>query len=296
MNRIDFLENQSVNHFISWLKSKIDLPDSFHHRYLNRRNNRIWTCNSILDAYQNYVWSFRCTMPDGTEKAGNTYAESCSVLGQLKEILEEAINENNQVLTGRILRSILSWGGVLGSDQRGNLRKLNGIPNLVEYLNGARSILRIEEFDLSQNINLGSLHMSAGFTKIYSMLVENFVIYDGRVGAALGLLVRKFLEENNIPQIPDSLHFSWGAGKETSYVRGAINRRNPSTENYKFKPFSNRKNRHLFDNIKASWLISELANGTRFSSAVPIGPNDTSSRRMEAALFMIGYDVVGAEM
>ena len=34
--------------------------------------------------------------------------------------------------------------------------------------------------------------MNAGFVKIYSVLLDSCVIYDGRVGAALGLLVRQF--------------------------------------------------------------------------------------------------------
>ena len=41
--------------------------------------------------------------------------------------------------------------------------------------------------------------MNAGFVKIYSLLCDDCVIYDGRVGAALGLLTRQFCEATGSP-------------------------------------------------------------------------------------------------
>ena len=37
--------------------------------------------------------------------------------------------------------------------------------------------------------------MNSGFTKIYSLYIDDFIIYDSRVGAALGFLVRCYCEE-----------------------------------------------------------------------------------------------------
>ena len=46
--------------------------------------------------------------------------------------------------------------------------------------------------------------MNAGFEKIYSVLLDGCVIYDGRVGAALGLLARQFCEASELPEFRGS--------------------------------------------------------------------------------------------
>src|SRR5947209_5643062 len=56
--------------------------------------------------------------------------------------------------------------------------------------------------------------MNAGFVKTYSVLLDYCVIYDGRVGAALGLLVRQFCEETNRGVVASTLTFAFGAPKE----------------------------------------------------------------------------------
>ena len=41
--------------------------------------------------------------------------------------------------------------------------------------------------------------MNAGFVKIHNLLCDHFVIYDGRVGAALELFVRQFRDRTASP-------------------------------------------------------------------------------------------------
>ena len=56
--------------------------------------------------------------------------------------------------------------------------------------------------------------MNAGFVKIYSLLCDDCVIYDGRVGAALGLLTRQFCEVTGRMVVPAMLAFAFGTPKE----------------------------------------------------------------------------------
>ena len=73
--------------------------------------------------------------------------------------------------------------------------------------------------------------MNSGWSKVYSLILDGFPIYDGCVGAAMGYLVRKHCEDknNNLTTVPDLLHFQWD--KE----QGDNHNRNPSSGSLKFK-------------------------------------------------------------
>jgi hypothetical protein len=131
--------------------------------------------------------------------------------------------------------------------------------------------------------------MNSGFTKIYSLYIDDFIIYDGRVGAALGLLVRMFCEDSKFKAVPVELAFAWGKGKESIYQNSCENRRNPSKESYRFPELLNNSKRHIENNIRANWLLREIIDKTKskFSNL----DNSIQMRALEAALFMIGYDV-----
>ncbi len=121
------------------------------------------------------------------------------------------------------------------------------------------------------------------------MLIADFVIYDGRVGAALGLLVRKYCEDKMLGDIPDELAFVWSKGKESTYTSSHMNKRNPSRGKYKLPELLNNPKRHIENNIKANWLLKEIIQRTdsRFNRLDKV----IQLRALEATLFMIGYDV-----
>ncbi len=60
---------------------------------------------------------------------------------------------------------------------------------LCMYYKLAMKILDVLSPKLGDNY---SIIMNSGFTKIYSLLIDIYIIYDGRVGAALGLLARQY--------------------------------------------------------------------------------------------------------
>jgi hypothetical protein len=118
-------------------------------------------------------------------------------------------------------------------------------------------------------------------------------MYDGRVGVAMGLLGRLYSEELGLEKIPKEIEFSFGGGKVSGGKQLTGNRRSPSKGNYKLPEFAGNHYRHINDNIKASWLLKALADNTKSRFALlPQGAllNERLTA-IQAALFMIGYDV-----
>lgn len=130
--------------------------------------------------------------------------------------------------------------------------------------------------------------MNSGFTKIYSLFLDNFIIYDGRVGAALGLLVSSFCKENELSNIPQSLILAYGDARPTKLDTG-LNRRNPSLEIYQFPRLANNALRNTEYNLKANWLLKEIIEktDTKFKKL----DESIQLRAFKSSLFMIGYNV-----
>lgn len=176
--------------------------------------------------------------------------------------------------------SVLKWGGVTARNEY-LVEDLGD--SICDYFKSTREILNSND----SSIDCNKLIINSGFTKIYALTVNDFIIYDGRVGAALGLLVRKFCEENNIGKIPKELLFGYKRGREANY--SPINRRNPSEGKYVFPELSNNPKKHIDDNIRANWLLKSILENksSRFNKLDP----EIQLLALQSALFMVGYDV-----
>lgn len=100
---------------------------------------------------------------------------------------------------------MLDWGGV----KKSNYQKIIDMKNerCNYFIKVKENLERDESLEWYRNVDL---YMSSGFTKINSLIVRDFVIYDSRGGAALYYLVRKFCQESGLDMIPEELKFSWG--------------------------------------------------------------------------------------
>ncbi|OFC71462.1 hypothetical protein [Alteromonas confluentis] len=198
---------------------------------------------------------------------------------------------------------ILDWGGVLSRGRKGktNEDKLSEIENrfgLIDYLDQAKELLALEDastggsFKITDAQNNASvLLMNSGFTKIYLILIDNFVIYDGRVGAGLGLLVSQFKGQRPMTNI-DALMFAYGdAAKSSKCINNKV-RRNPSEGQTIFgnifqgQDQDKKSLKHIQNNLKASWLIDSIINDLPEGSNILAESNPV--RALEAALVMIG--------
>ncbi|MCL2588118.1 MAG: divalent-cation tolerance protein CutA [Oscillospiraceae bacterium] len=268
MRKEAYLSAPVVRDFIAWMEPILDTPHSFTHSYSMKKPKKNYAFDSLYTAYKKYDWR----SPAG---AFAIHADN----------LKKSLITSDEHACKNACYGILKWGGVL----RGNEAEISNHPDLCAYLlevkNRLGSDLPLDEYFFA------GLHMNSGFSKIYSAYIEDFIIYDGRVGASFGLLVRMFCTERGLSCVPDELNFAWAPGQEAKYVQRKSNRRNPSCDMYKFPALDNNKpEKHLENNIRANWLLSELVRTTKSKFANEPFP----MRALEQALFMIGYDVSNA--
>ncbi len=295
MTKKEYLHLQEVQEFSNWLLNiaKNKSGFSFRHNYEieskgKNTKRKPWSCDSLFDAYCNYSWNFSYTdLSRMIKTTGGSFSESEKTLLTFEKKLKESIKNNDNSSCYKTCVMILDWGGVLGSDKSGNKKRLNELkPILCDYLTEIKTIFNSSDVTLTRqyriliNDKTIPITMNAGFTKIYSLLCEKFIIYDGRVGAALGLLVRRFYEQNHPGKlIPASLAFYYGKAKNPN-----VNR-NPSKGNYIFKALSSSPAVHIRNNLKANWIIQNITH----ENCGNFNAQNNPSRCIEAALFMIGY-------
>ena len=287
MNKDDFLKTGSVKDFINWFETKMDKSNSLTHIYNMKKPVMRWECNSIYSAFENYCWTFKYSGPsNGKIVSGNTFGDSARSLSRLSYGLRKSIQDSDHEACKNQCFSILQWGGVLPKNDK---RIISMGDSICNYLKNVKDRLTC---DMSSNeYYYDGVVMNSGFTKIYSLCIDDFIIYDGRVGAALGFLVRKFCEDCALEKVPNELAFAWGKGKESTYKSSLINKRNPSKGNYVFPELMNNPKRHTENNIRANWLLREIVDTTdsKFNKL----EKTIQLRALEASLFMIGYKVTG---
>lgn len=287
MHKNDFLKSTYVRAFIDWIAKRLDMPNSFMHCYQMKKPNKSWECTSVYSAFENYCWPFTYTDPlSGTKIKGSSFSDSLESLSKLSEGLRKSITDSDNEACKNYCLAILEWGGVRANNDK-RIDRLE--ESVCSYLETA--IKRFGNDLSSEDYYDNGIIMNSGFTKIYSLCIDDFIIYDGRVGAALGLLVREFCKENGLDKVPFELSFAWGKGKEATYTNSKENKRNPGNEKYSFPELMNNPKRHTENNIRANWLLSEIVNNTDSSFSKLDKP--VRMRALESALFMIGYDVKG---
>ena len=176
---------------------------------------------------------------------------------------------------------VLRWGGVVARNRDTLIALGEGAPAV---LGAAVRQLDPRTADL-ERMNEVRL-MNAGFTKLYSLLIDDFPIYDGRVGAALGYLVRLHLDERGATSVPDTLRFPWGVAK--GYRRGSSTKnRNPSFNGLVFPALRADVRMHARANVMAAWFLGELSSTGCFGQL----PESQRVLALQSGLFMIGFEV-----
>lgn len=195
-------------------------------------------------------------------------------------------------------RQVLEWGLGKGAAYTKNLAWARQFGTMLpSVLHAGREALSCESpnlrvFDCFTEKNRP--RMNAGWTKYYALALDGHIIYDGRVGAALGFLVRRYLESlapvERPSTVPDELHFRWAAGK------GSKRRRNPSSGSYQFNALiagANGSEQWAELNVKANWILAQAAANASMhaDNKDQWWSGQDGLRKLEAALFMVGYDL-----
>ena len=249
--------------------------EPYHDKKGSLRQKVYLTLRSLSDAKRNYYWpSPAIADEDDFEDAGEEHAYDLANNDQILRQLSKAIKNpsNGDDAFEQAIR-ILDWG----KTYRGSIGWLlsqHKDGELISKIKEAVSILDADTWSATNGFCDGRLRMDSGLTKVFSLASEKSVIYDSRVAAGLGLLVRKYLKRANKTSVPLSLQF----------VRSSIKRRNPSVDDLKFplRPARNATPAHACSNLLANWLIEGIVGELN---------NDWGHRTVEASFFMIGYAV-----
>lgn len=272
-----------VAEFTQWLTVQLESETKFNHSYVDRRSGAKWTCTSLYTAFTAYNWNHpgnkRLSYNPGSSSASNDIA-----LNALRSDLIAAGIDDQKMLNATL--DIMAWGGVSARNAKWLSEHRVGLGRMVRDVAAA---INLEEPD-SPTLTAKALRFNSGMTKVYALLCPDFVIYDSRVAAALGLLVVRFCQEHKLSTVPAGLAFPWAAAKESA-TSVAPKRRNPSTGSLKFKGLRSGSH-HALWNIRASWVLSQavkaLASDNSFRSGQTI---EQSLRNVEKGLFAIGYDL-----
>lgn len=286
MKKNTYLQTPDVTNFVKWMSEHLD-GNTFAHQYTNRRSGCVWSCDSLFDAYEKYHWPHpgnqRLGNPSGTDFESS--AATLDALGRDFQIAMGSQGGADQVVTAAV--DVMTWGGV----RAGNVRWLhaNKTP-LLQILSSTRQALDAGNDD-HPLLTAKDLRFNAGMTKVYSLICDRFVIYDSRVAAALGLAVVKYCQAFELAEIPQELRFPWAPAKSAANDLNP-KQRNAGQSGLTFPRLASGPT-HAVWNLKASWLLSAVLEHaeTQISGFNQIENFHTRLRALEAALFMIGYDL-----
>lgn len=280
MNQYSYIAQPDVQLFTQWIASRIE-SDEFAHSWLNRRSKRLWSCKNLYNAFQHYKWSFNVHLPTGSTLRGEMFSDSTKALNVISSNLQNSVISNNDEDALEWCIAVMQWGGVF---------QKNGIW-LKDHKTGLAARLRHNTKIFSDaNTDNGALdgigRFNSGMSKIYSLLVDDFIIYDTRVAATLGWFVTRFCIHYGLSQVPHTLQFPYGIAKEGANTTSP-KQRNPSLGTLRF-PFLSSGLKHAKANLWASWLLQQVLKNSPNSK---FQSEPSPLRALEAALFMFGYDL-----
>ena len=253
MNISTYLATQNVAAFTDWATSfvtgKRKLVHSWHSPQLGR-----FSCQSLWGAYECYNWK------------GQGFEEMVGCLGEYGHVLRNTDDRNRFLSTAK---EVMKWGGINNEKRLSRLGE-QALPILRD---NARLLdpKRADTDDLK-----GFQYMGADYSKVYSLMIDGFPMYDSRVACALTSLIWLYCGEKHLVQIPEQLCL----GVPPSH--GTTIDRNP----FEFPDLRGAQhNKYADSNLKAAWLLGVLADRGEFASLSV----DRRVWALQSALFMIGY-------
>jgi len=279
MTKEAFLADCHVTALIPWFVARFDMPSPWAHTYVDRRTGHSWSCNSLADAFRQYRWN------------DMGWRENKTVLDAHRRDLKEAVDQSREGRVVEVCEQILRWGGVWPHNGR-YLRKQRERGVLIEELRHLRGVLGADRTPTRRETRRDpsdaatACRMNAGFAKIYSLLCDYCVMYDGRVGAALGLLVRQFCQATGRRAVPACLAFAFGSPREAPSTE-CPKLRDPSRDGFQFPKLRPDPRFHTEQLMRANWF---LCRALEYASW-PCGTDEDGFHELAAGLFMGGYDL-----
>jgi hypothetical protein len=308
LTREQYLADPDVAGFVRFFREYLHTT-KYAHSYFHYDSGKQWGCISLADAAAKYEWRIKEAFRRQLGLAANLrmpddFHSNAIVLSTLQKQLREAYGNGDAAQLEKVGQEIFVWGGTLNSNPR-RLAELNAQRGgLKAYLTfcyiafGAGEALNLTVFRDRRLVS------NAGFTKIYSLQFSDFIIYDSRVAAALSLFVLLYCAARGKSAVPASLSFPCMPPQTYQRKNGPPRqplRRNASARSaagciWDFPSCNNSHERHIHANLKANWVLGSATaddpnpKQNQFIASYGLG----ALRALEAALFMIGYDLENA--
>lgn len=286
MKKDEYLRNDDVSGFIDFVAGVINgsiaiqFPYVFHSAKVpsnfSARFGLSGVAPTLKDLFDRYWWGRK------------SYEENAETLLRIQNSLRNSLKGSipNAADVYKATADIMDWGLHPKAAAANKVWAEEQGANLSNLLLRGKAALESEEsaFD-----SFPGIRMNAGYTKVYALLCENSIIYDGRVGAALCWLVRLYLvRKDHKGQIPDTLAFLWSGGLSAQH-------RNPSGDGFVFKPLRNgvhgASEAWADVNMRANWILESA----RSQSNAEWSRHEDGLRKVESALFMLGYALPAGE-
>jgi hypothetical protein len=282
MNKTTYTTKPKVQEFIKFFADKF--CGNFEHSYLVRQTGEVWSCKNIKDAALNYRWPWR----------GFTNQLCCSVvaLQGYQSALLTALASRNAIDLRDASIDVFRWGGVLNGNK-------NRVTTHESDLPGKYTETTSELWLGGDDTKLGKVwNMNAGFSKVYSLLSDGMIIYDSRVGAALGYLVKQCAIAHKWDTIPEELLFPYAPPRNSATAVSPLNRDPGSYHRVSFPFFSGRPDLQAVFMLRATWIIDSVIEKVNCIEEIDLKCDQIPipmNRFIEAGLFMIGYDLPKSE-
>ena len=266
MDRIMFLRDTDVQEFLQWA-AHFTSGDW----QLTQISGDRFTRNEVVSLYRahtRYLWDDK------------DFKATTKLLDGFRDRIRRAMRKGHKSQAARAeffaaAKDIMDWGRaqVPRITKRMRLRALEEL---------SKSSSKLDPKTATMEGLSGFKYMGAGFSKVYSMMLADFPIYDSRVACALTSLIVLFCEDTRRAKAPEALDIGVPPGRATT-------QRNPSRRPYVIRKIAyTQKPFYARSNVKAAWLLKHLATKAPGEFAVISG--DRRVRAMEAGLFMLGYE------
>lgn len=225
---------------------------------------------SLWDAAQMYRWR------------GDDLALAHARLAPLTKAAQSAYGDGVPHDLASTAQAIFRWGGVGGGAKGNSAWVTSNAPQTLRSC-AAMHAMHLEKRFSGWMFASQDVRMNSGFTKLYALTFDNFIMYDSRVAAAFALLVARYeAATGKTPAIK----------RDLCVFRGRTGNRTPEGFSLKTTELS-----HARANCAANWFIEMLFSRERkiaasWDSHIPSSAG-ARYRALEAALFMVGYDIGG---
>ena len=276
MNRSVYLQNADVSKFLGWITPIVTGERPLKHQWCSPKWGR-WSCESLFGAYVDFDWRFSLQLTGEAERIrGRSFRENADALDLLSTMLRDSADKGKADTFLSAALAVVEWGGVRQNKPRLIALGKSALPMIRDAAHQLDPELGDwERLDLVRDMN-------SGFSKIYSLMIDGFPIYDSRVAGALCALIRAYCEESGLATVPPLLSL----GLPLSQGRS---QRNPSVGPLQFhRLWHGQRRLYAVSNLMAAWLLGPMAELGAFASL----PIKQRLLAVESAMFMIGYSTV----